>query len=210
VSLSPLGQKLKLSLVPPVWRAYRASLRLREIEHSDRLSNPPYIFTCLHRDMLVALMHVRPAQTTLLVSNSPDGDILVKCLGHHHYNYVRGATGEDGRRAFVALRRALDAGHSVGVAVDGPKGPFGVINDGALLLSRLSGAAIVPLLATAPRSFSLGSWDRTVVPYFFSRVEMRQGKDLLVRRDAKEIDLIAARSVLRDFFGVQGSGHGHS
>lgn len=205
-----LATKIKMTLVPLVWRAYRKSLRLTEYESESRPPTQPLIFTCLHRDMLVALMHVKSAHPTLLVSNSPDGDILVQCLGHQHYQYVRGATGEGGQRAFVALRKALEAGQSVGVAVDGPKGPFGVINDGALLLSRLSGAPIVPLVTVASHSFSLGSWDRTLVPHFFSRVTMRHGPSLVIARDAGEADLVAAKTRLRRFFESDGSSRENS
>ncbi|MFT5232405.1 MAG: lysophospholipid acyltransferase (LPLAT)-like uncharacterized protein [Candidatus Krumholzibacteriia bacterium] len=201
-----IAQYFKLLVVPPLWNTYRASLRLEEFGFGADSVSRPLIFTCLHRDMLIALMHTRSAQPTLLVSNSPDGDILVKCLGRQNYRYVRGATGDGGQRAFVALRRALEAGQHVGVAVDGPKGPFGLINDGALQLSRLSGAPVVPLLAVTSKSVSLGSWDRTIIPHFFSTVKMTRGEDLMVRRDAGESDLVRAREQLRKFFGVKEGG----
>ena len=155
----------------------------------------------------MAIMHVRTMRPSLLVSQSPDGDILIRTLGRRDYGFARGATGEDGKRAFVALRRELDNGHSIGLAVDGPKGPFGVINEGVLQLSRLSGAPIVPLRAEAGRSLVLGTWDRTVVPHLFSRVLMHRGDDLVIERESGELELAAAREQLAQFFDVKGGQH---
>lgn len=199
----PLG--LKMTLAPVVWRLYRSGLRVPETDRDQ--SSAPVIFACLHRDILPAIVHVRPVRPVLLVSQSPDGEILIRTLGQDDYSYVRGATGEDGRRAFVALRRELAAGRSIGVAVDGPKGPFGVINEGVLQLSRLAGVPIVPLLAAAKRPIILGTWDRTVVPRPFSRVLMETGHELTVPRQATEADLQAVREKLAGFFGVDAEDH---
>lgn len=201
-------QALKLTLGPVAWWLLCHTVRLPEFaEPAD--PDRPLIFACLHRDILLAIRHVRGRRPSLLVSSSADGDILVRALGQKHYGYVRGATGEDGQRAFVALRRELQQGRSVGVAVDGPKGPYGVINEGVLQLSRLSGCPIVPLRAEVPRRIVLGTWDRTVVPHLFSRVELVRGPDVSVAREGGESDLVAARGILADFFAEDGAEHAH-
>ncbi len=200
-------QFLKLLLAPVAWRVLRGSVHLAEFEPQPSDLNQPLIFACLHRDILMAIMHVRPMRPSLLVSQSPDGDILTRTLGKRDYGYARGATGEDGKRAFICLRRELEKGNSIGLAVDGPKGPYGMINEGVLQLSRLSGAPIVPLRAEAPRSRVLGTWDRTVVPHLFSRVVMHRGESMFVSRDGGEPELGAARRQLQDFFGVEGAAH---
>ncbi len=203
-------QALKLALAPVAWRTLRATVHISEFQPASRDEGRPLIFACLHRDILMAIMHVRPAKPSLLVSKSPDGDILIKTLGQNNYGFVRGATGEDGKRAFVALRRELEQGRSIGLAVDGPKGPYGVINEGVLQLSRLSGAPIVPLLAEAPRSTVLNTWDRTVVPHLFSGITMHRGSDQVIRRDSGESELATVRQQLADFFKVQGGSHADS
>lgn len=197
-------QALKLVLAPVAWRIMRATVRLPEFQPLPSDHKRPLIFACLHRDILMAIMHVRTMRPSLLVSQSPDGDILIRTLGRRDYGFARGATGEDGKRAFVALRRELENGHSIGLAVDGPKGPFGVINEGVLQLSRLSGAPIVPLRAEAGRRLVLGTWDRTVVPHLFSRVLMHRGDDLVIERESGEPELATAREQLAQFFAVKG------
>lgn len=205
-----LLQAVKLVVAPVAWRILRSTVRLAEFATPAGDGDLPAIFACLHRDILTAIMHVRPLRPTLLVSGSPDGDILVRALGRRHYGFVRGATGEEGKRAFVQLRRELDAGRSIGVAVDGPKGPFGVINEGVLQLSRLSGRPVIPLRAEASRQVTLNTWDHTMVPLLFSRVEMRRGAPVTVARDGGEAQLEAAREELMRFFGERADAHADS
>ncbi len=61
------------------------------------------------------------------------------------------------------------------MAVDGPKGPFGVINEGAMQLSRLSGAPVVPLLAVAKRVGKLK--DPVAFPKWAYQILHRRGID---------------------------------
>ena len=196
-------QWLKLALAPGAWWFLRKTIDLRGIPADPAWGDHPVIFACLHRDILPAIMFVRRWRPALLVSNSPDGEILVKTLGGTEYRFVRGATGTDGGRALVLLRRELVAGHCVGVAVDGPEGPFGSIREGVLHLARMTGAAVVPLVARASRPFVLDTWDRTVVPVPFRRVEMEIGPTMEIPPDAGEKDMARFMGILADFYGVQ-------
>lgn len=196
-------QRCKLALAPGAWRFLKATVGLREFSAGSDLEAGPIIFACLHRDILPAIMFVRGVRPTLLVSDSPDGDILVKTLGQQDYRFVRGATGGDGRRALVLLRRELDAGHSVGLAVDGPEGPFGSIREGVLHLARVTGAPVAPLVARTNRPLVLDTWDKTVVPVPFRRVEMIIGPVLRIPRDTEEHDMAGYLARLAEFFGVE-------
>jgi len=193
-------QRLKLLLAPPAWRLLRATVR---VEPSAPPPAPgPRIFACLHRDILPAILHVRAARPVLMISASADGDILVRTLGARDYGYVRGSGEEHGSRAFVALCRAVEEGRSAGLAVDGPKGPFGLVRDGVIQLARRTGAPILPLRATARRALVLGTWDRTVVPLPGGRVSLETGAPLTVPREADEAELARVRAALQAFFGV--------
>jgi len=192
----------KLFLAPVTWRFLRTTVALEEFSRPPDLAAGPIIFACLHRDILPAIMFVRSVRPALLVSDSPDGDILIKTLGQRDYRFVRGATGGDGRRALVKLRRELAAGHSVGLAVDGPEGPFGTIREGALHLARMTGAPVAPLVARADRPLVLNTWDRTIVPIPFRKVTMEMGPILRIPPTAGERDMEKHLISLADFFGV--------
>jgi lysophospholipid acyltransferase (LPLAT)-like uncharacterized protein len=196
-------QRWKLFLAPGAWRILKATIRLGEFDRPRDMGTGPLIFACLHRDILPAIMFVRSARPALLVSDSPDGDILVKTLDPRYYRFVRGATGGDGGRALVRLRRELLAGHSVGLAVDGPEGPFGSIREGVFHLARMTAASVVPLVARADRPLVLNTWDRTVVPVPFRRVRIDMGPVMHIPSDAGEVELKKCKAELAGFFGVE-------
>lgn len=196
--------RLKLWLAPLAWRSLRSTVRTVPDVVAAPLPDEPVIFACLHRDILPAILHVRFRRPTLLVSTSPDGEILIRALGTIDYRFVRGQTGSQGARAVVELRRALEAGQSIGLAVDGPKGPYGSIQPGVLQLARLAGVPIQPLRAVAPGGLVLGTWDRTVVPRLFSRVTMVHGPILRVAAEAGDAEWEETRRSLGEFFAGRG------
>jgi lysophospholipid acyltransferase (LPLAT)-like uncharacterized protein len=198
----PAAHRWKLALAPAGWRVLAATIRVNRCAPVPAGEPGPVIFACLHRDIIPAILHVRPARPYLLISASPDGDILVRCLRDAGYRFVRGATRENGSRAFVRLLRCLRDGYHLGLAVDGPRGPFGTIHDGVLQLARRSGAPILPLVAAAPRARILATWDRTVVPYPFSAVTVSGGPVQRVPPEAGDEWLEGVRGRLATFFGT--------
>ncbi len=181
--------RLKMWFAPPLYRMFNASIRLDGGGTPRRPGDGPVIFACLHRDIIPAILHVKGARPALLVSRSPDGDILIRTLGRDGYAFVRGSTGKEGGRAFRELLGALRRGTAVGIAVDGPRGPFGVVRDGVVQLSRLTGAPIVPLTRRSGRHLALSNWDRTVLPLPFSRIAVAEGEALVVPPDAGEAQI---------------------
>jgi lysophospholipid acyltransferase (LPLAT)-like uncharacterized protein len=186
----------KMLLGPLGWRLCFGSVRVHAERASEAPSPSPCIYACLHRDLIPAILHVRRERPVLLVSSSPDGDILVRILRRYGFGFSRGSTGKDGGQAFVRLLAALRSGRSVGVAVDGPRGPFGAVREGAVQLSRRSGRPIVPLLVRPGRHWRLHNWDRTVVPCPFSRIAILEGEPLLVEPGVAGSELEAWRQRL--------------
>ena len=184
----PLG-RLKLWLAPVAWRLLSGGWRCNATALAAGPVPHPVIFACLHRDILAAIRYCRPARPTLLVSKSPDGQILIRTLAREGYGFVRGSTGHDGHEGFVGLLRTLRAGRHVGVAVDGPRGPFGHIHPGALQLARRSGAPIVPLTVSGEGCRNLQTWDRTLVPLPWARLTVTAGEPVPVAADADPAEL---------------------
>jgi len=188
-----LLQRIKLAATPWVYRGLTGSLRFRPPHVLEASPPAPAVFACLHRDMLLAIPFVAPARPALLVSRSDDGEILTRTLLREGFRVVRGSTGKEGGPAFRGLLDALAADVSVGIAVDGPRGPFGRIHEGVVRLAARSGAPIVPLVARPGRHLQLRTWDRTVIPAPFSRVGMTVGEPLRVgERPGDQADALAA------------------
>jgi hypothetical protein len=193
-----LAQRLKLVLGPLGWRLLKDTCRHRTTPLAPGPLADPVIFACLHRDILPAMLYCRAARPYLLISKSPDGEILVRTLGGGGFGFVRGSTGHAGHEGFVGLLRALRAGHHVGVAVDGPRGPSGRIHDGVLQLARRAQVPILPLVARCRRPLILSTWDRTRVPLPFSAFAIHAGEPLRIAPDTDESALEVARRLLAE------------
>ena len=182
-----LLQKLKLELTPLIYKALSSSLRYDSPDVLSLDLKAPVIFACLHRDMLLTIPFVAPAHPSVLVSRSRDGDILIQTLSREGFDFVRGSTGKEGGAAFRALLERIKVGRNVGIAVDGPRGPFGHVHQGVVRLAALSGAPIIPLLPLPGRHHALQTWDRTVAPWPFSRIRMRVGEPMIVPPDSSDL-----------------------
>jgi lysophospholipid acyltransferase (LPLAT)-like uncharacterized protein len=139
---------------------------------NSNIESGPVIFASLHRDMIASLMYLSGSDTSLLISNSNDGDILESVLSVENFNFIRGSSGNDGSVAYKRLVTELANGKSVGLAVDGPQGPHGHIQEGVIAISILTGCPIVPLTIDYSLKLSLNNWDETAVPVPFSRIKV--------------------------------------
>lgn len=69
------------------------------------------------------------------------------------------------------LEELLGQGYHVALALDGPRGPAGVIQPGALYLARKTGRPIICVNVRMEGSARLsGRWDRLEIPLLFGRV----------------------------------------
>jgi lysophospholipid acyltransferase (LPLAT)-like uncharacterized protein len=88
--------------------------------------------------------------------------------------------------------RLLKKNYVVGHVVDGPRGPAGELKPGLVLIAQRSGAAIVPIYATAAHRWQTPSWDRMQIAYPFSRVLVRYGPPVEV---SPELDAEASEQL---------------
>ena len=194
---------LKLALAPPAWWLLTRAWSCNTTSLAPQPATGPVIFACLHRDIMPAIWYCHPARPTLLVSKSPDGVILINTLTRDGYRFARGSTGHDGHEGFVGLLRTLREGRHVGLAVDGPRGPFGHVHDGVLQLARRSGASIVPLTVHGRGCLHLDTWDRTRVPLPWARLVVTAATPLIIPAGADDAELADLRVELARLLGLQ-------
>lgn len=157
----------------------------------------PVIFAAWHRDIWMALYLLRGHGLAISVSLSRDGDRVEALL--RRMGFARSPRGSSSRGAAALLRemiRTLRRGRDAGILPDGPRGPAGVAQPGAVALARLSGAPVVPVALAAAPCWRFSSWDRGVLPKPFARVRLRYGEPLLVPPGCSPEDLEAARRTL--------------
>lgn len=153
------------------------SLRWEEegAEHlaAARASGGPVLFVFWHDRLLHACYRLSRERLVMMVSQSRDGDIIARVAHDQGIASVRGSSSRGGTAALRALARAMkEHGRCGGITPDGPRGPRHVLQAGALVASRLAGAAIVPVGLGFSRKKVFASWDAFQLPWPFARARL--------------------------------------
>ena len=178
----------------------RVTCRVRPINDPRdqfRAEGSPYIYAGLHAQQIAMVMYAEPGAGSL-VSRSRDGDLIARTLERTGAVPIRGSAGASRKGGAAALRALVNhvaGGRPACLAVDGPKGPRGIVNPGIAMLSQKTGAPILPISLYAHwRIVFSGTWDRTQLPMPFSRIDGTFGEPIYpregepVREYAKRIE----------------------
>lgn len=134
----------------------------------------------------------------LMCSRSSDGDLMTKVEKGLGYRVARGSSGSGGARALAEMIKAQREDRQLNscLAVDGSRGPRGVAQHGILTLARKTSGVLLPVAASASKSWILGSWDRTVIPKAGANIRILIGEpmELAARMDDSQAE--AARAAL--------------
>jgi hypothetical protein len=159
-----------------------ATLRVRVHGDSvlERAGAGPRVLAFFHGTQLMLHALSRQRRTCVMVSRSRDGDLQAAALGMLGFEVVRGSSSRGGTRALAAVVRRLREPETDAVfAVDGPRGPYGVVKPGVLAAAEHSGASVIPAGAAAKRRVVLArAWDRFVLPLPFTRVDIVLGQPI--------------------------------
>lgn len=165
-----------------VWLWLR-TLRLRVIDESgaDAWRSPrPWVLVFFHGTQVPLLAWRRRRTTAVLVSLSRDGALQSRVMEHAGMHVVRGSSSRGGARALVAMVRALRCDAlDAAFAVDGPRGPYGVVHPGAAACARKVDGVLVPMgAASSPTKVLARAWDRFALPWPFARAIVAIGAPL--------------------------------
>jgi lysophospholipid acyltransferase (LPLAT)-like uncharacterized protein len=139
-----------------------------------------------HGRILPAVWYFRHRGVVVMASSNFDGHWIARIIERLGNRTVQGSTSHGGSRALIAMKREIERGHPAAFALDGPRGPARVAQPGAAWLAATTGSPILPVHGEASRSWTISSWDRTMVPKPFSTVALVIGKPLIVRNAADE------------------------
>ena len=184
---------------PPMWlvanvgatviRALGLTWRIRT-EAPEQLAraraiNPRVIFVFWHGRLLPLAFTHRNQRIHVLASEHADGEMLGQTIRRLGFGHVRGSSTRGGTRALLELIETVRGGFDVGITVDGPRGPRGVVKAGVVEVARQTGAAILPITAASSRHKVFASWDAFQLPAPFARVVVRYGDPVTVSADAE-------------------------
>jgi len=148
-----------------------------------RESKTSFIYVLWHGELLPLLWTHRNRDVAVIISEHRDGEIIARVARALGFRLVRGSTSRGAARALLAASRELESGFDLAVTVDGPRGPAHSVAPGALVISQRTNAPMVPVGASASRSWRLKSWDRFMIPKPFARVTVAYGDPIRVGAD---------------------------
>jgi hypothetical protein len=207
-STAPAGfrwqQRLQLRLIAAVGalvvRLLCATLRY---ENSAESGGPldanerPMVWAFWHRCLIVATHRFKQRDIAVLTSRSFDGEVISRIIEKFGYRAVRGSSRRGALGAVLGARRELESGRAVAFTVDGPLGPVYQAKPGPVVLSRLTGVRIIAFHIAVQRAWTLGTWDRMILPKPFSRAVVHFSAPMLVPSGANESEMERWREELQ-------------
>ncbi len=169
-------KRVGLWLAARLLRAWASTWRV-VCENADLeahcLAEGPAIYAFWHEYLFVLGLVHRDRNIVGVVSQSRDGAQLSTLLARLGYGLVRGSTSRGARAVARQCLRCLEDGHSVALAVDGPRGPRRVAAPGATFLARVGKRPLLAVRADAAWVVRLPTWDKQAIALPFSRVSVR-------------------------------------
>ena len=142
------------------------------VEEGAFVPTPPTagIWCFWHQCTFLAAWRFRSFHPYVLISRSFDGELVTSTLALLGYRAVRGSSSRDGVRGLLGLRAVVERGGPAIFTADGPRGPIYVSKYGPVKLAQMTGAPIGSFHLQPEHAWTLGSWDRFLIPRPFSRV----------------------------------------
>ena len=172
---------------------------------------PADIYCFWHQCVLPCTLYFRRSRAVILISQSFDGELITRILRMFGFDAVRGSSSRGGVEGLQGLRHMLDSGRAAIFTADGPRGPIYQTKMGPIKLAEMTGASIGVFYLAPEHTWTLGSWDRFLIPKPFTRIVVSWVRSVRVPDDlsreqleAKRLELNAAleRARMRalDFF----------
>ena len=147
----------------------------------------PFILCFWHgRLLMMPYVWDRSRSSHMLISQHRDGQLIARTIGHFGFETIVGSSSHGGARALRSMVKALAAGDCVGITPDGPRGPRMRADNGIVTVARLSGVPVIPVAYSINRGQLLGTWDRFLIAWPFSRGVIVWGEPIHLARDADE------------------------
>lgn len=150
------------------------SVWVRTWEIQWETPKPPLgcVIALWHQDLPACFATFSHQQIGVLISASTDGDLFTRLAQSMGYQVFRGSSSR-GQHSVRQLLRALHKGQTVGMALDGPRGPALMAKDGAAWLAKRAQVPLAIIEVRYTYYFRLNkSWDRTYIPLPFARIKL--------------------------------------
>ena len=169
-------------------------MTFKNVNHPDN-SETNYLFACLHSQQCGLYSILNREKMYSMISRSTDGDLIAASGGRVGMNSVRGSSKRGGATAALELINKVKEGYSAALAVDGPRGPVGVVKMGIVQIAKSTGVPIIPMAwQTKSKSLlRLPTWDRLILPLLFVKAVALYGSPVSVPKDADDAKMEECR-----------------
>jgi lysophospholipid acyltransferase (LPLAT)-like uncharacterized protein len=161
-----------------------------------RQSKQPWIWSCWHDNVGIAVWSVRGENVHMLATDSKNSEYMARVIRAFGHSKVSGSSSRGTTKATRGMLRALLRKHNVSITPDGPRGPRYKAQPGALWVSVMADSPVVPYHFEASRQWVVNSWDKHKIPKPFSTVHICVGEPWWVSRTALKND---SGTVLTEF-----------
>lgn len=166
-----------LRLCSATWRVQATGW---EILDRCAVAGEPHLLVFWHAKYVPLFRLFAGRKICVVTSRSARGDVIADVSRRFGYSIVQ--LRDRGKFASLdRMRAAMLGAAEVGVAVDGPFGPYHVVKRGAIQLAAQGGYRIVPVsVASRPKWVFAQRWDDLEIPLPFARVALVIGPPLPV------------------------------
>ncbi len=131
----------------------------------------PCIIALWHKDLPACITAFKHQNITVQISASKDAQVAHALCNKLGYSTCAGSSSSL-QGSIRQLHHALIKGRSVGVALDGPRGPAGKCSRGPVWLHKKTQVPIAIVTVHYSRSLRINSWDTMHFPLPFSKVTL--------------------------------------
>ena len=184
-------------LVPPLLMMLKRTWKFRRIG-AEQATYRPCLGAIFHGDMLVLateFSHHLP-NLDVLTSQSRDGNLVVIMVKAFGAGVIRGSSSHGQVEAMRGMRESIRRKSTVVVAIDGPRGPYGVPKPGIIMTALRVSVPIIPVAVTAEKVWQFKSWDKMFIPKPFSAVTVTYGEAIHIPADAGKDQIEESRLLL--------------
>jgi lysophospholipid acyltransferase (LPLAT)-like uncharacterized protein len=155
------------------------------------MSNTGSVAVFWHGEMLMLPYTHRHKKVAIIISKSKDGDIATAVINRFGFDAVRGSSSRGAETAILETMELLKNKYTIGLAGDGPKGPYHVMKPGPIWFAQKMGMPLIPVTARFKHYVQLKSWDRFLIPMPFTKAVAIYGEPLsmqgLQRREGMKV-----------------------
>lgn len=185
------------NLVKFMFKVESYLLKIKNVNYPEA---KPCIFALWHSHQCVLYGNTDRSHLHVLISPSNDGEIISHAVHGIGINTVRGSKGRKGVSGTIQLLEKIEAGDSIAITVDGPRGPKQVVKNGIINIAKISQVPIIPVLwhSEYPNFLKFKTWDEFRYPFSYCKTVALYGDPIYVPSDLDKEGIEEYRLLVED------------